>query len=245
MYNADKKQQLQGVPRRILRYILKGSAKPSKASRTDSVPLKAPAQPVEKKSSERKNGPPNPETLFSAASVALPAPAVKPQTHNSALAQALSIISEQSNVPITELTDDAAFADIGIDSLLALTITSAFSEELDLDLDSSFFIEHPTVANLKKFFGSCSSISPDSEVVIPAVIPQVESRSTVQQPVAVPSTDRGVVPDMLSQGLQINPSTDNHSIFQSAVRIIADESGVNADDLTRETVFADIGPQFP
>ncbi|KAF7180566.1 hypothetical protein CNMCM7691_009857 [Aspergillus felis] len=232
---------LQGVPRRILRYILKGSAKPSKASRTDSVPLKAPPQPVEKKSSERKNGPPNAERVFAAESVALPAPAVKPQTHNSALAQALSIISEQSNVPITELTDDAAFADIGIDSLLALTITSAFSEELDLDLDSSFFIEQPTVADLKNFFGSCSSSSPHTEVVIPAVIPQVEFRSMVQQPVAVPSTDMGVVPDMLSQGLQINPSTDNHNIFQSAIRIIADESGVNADDLTGETVFADIG----
>ncbi|KAJ5150806.1 type I iterative polyketide synthase [Penicillium canariense] len=232
---------LQGVPRRILRYILKGSAKPSKASRTDSVPLRAPPQPVEKKSSERENGPPDPEMVFSAESVALPAPAVKPQTHNSALARALSIISEQSNVPITELTDDAAFADIGIDSLLALTITSAFSEELDLDLDSSFFIEHPTVADLKRFFGGCSSISQDSEVIIPAVIPQVESRSMVQQPVAVPSTDRSVVPDMLSQGRQINPSTDNHNFFQSAVRIIADESGVNADDLTGETVFADIG----
>lgn len=110
-----------------------------------------------------------------------------------------------------------------------------------MDLDSSFFIEHPTVADLKKFFGSCSSIPSDCEVVIPAAMAQVESRSMVQQQMAVPSTDRGVVPDMLSQGLQINPSTDNHSIFQSAVRIIAEESGVNADDLTGETVFADIG----
>ncbi|GIJ99615.1 type I iterative polyketide synthase [Aspergillus viridinutans] len=229
---------LQGVPRRILRYILKGSAKPSKASRTHSVPIKAPPQPVDK-SSERKNEPPDREKVSSAASVAGPVAAIKPQTHNSALAQALRIISEQSNVPISELTDDAAFADIGIDSLLALTITSAFSEDLDLDLDSSFFIEHPTAADLKKFFGSCSSSSPDPEVVVPAVIPQVESRSMVQQPVAVPSTDHGVVTDMVRQGLQTNPDTS--SIFQSAVRIIADESGVSPADLTGETVFADIG----
>ncbi|GIC88991.1 type I polyketide synthase [Aspergillus udagawae] len=232
---------LQGVPRRILRYILKGTAKPSKASRTDSVPLKAPHQSMDKNSSERNNEPSNPEMVFPVASVTGPAPAIKPQPHKSALAQALRIISEQSNVPITELTDDAAFVDIGIDSLLALTITSAFSEELDLDLDSSFFIHYPTVADLKKLFGSCSSSSPDTEDVIPSTPSQVEPRSMVQQPVAVPSTHRGAVPDILRPGLQINVNTDNHSIFQSAVRIIADESGVNVDDLTGETVFADIG----
>ncbi|KAJ6078394.1 type I iterative polyketide synthase [Penicillium canescens] len=244
---------LQGVPRRILRYILKGSAKPSKASRTDAVPPKAPPQTMDKESSERKNMPPNLQRVSPVASVVRPVPPVTPQVHDSTtesrsdrLAQALRIISDQSNVPIAELMDDAVFADIGIDSLLALTITSAFSEELDLDLDSSFFIDHPTVADLKKSFGSSISSPPGTQVIAPAetrpiFIPQVQSSSRGQQPVALPPTGDSVVADMVRQQLQANTSTADNGIFQSALCIIADESGVSPADLTGETAFADIG----
>ncbi|KAJ6043159.1 type I iterative polyketide synthase [Penicillium canescens] len=244
---------LQGVPRRILRYILKGSAKPSKASRPDAVPLKAPPQTMDKENAGRKNMPPNLQRMSPAASVVRPVPPITPQAHDSTtesrsdrLAHALRIISDQSNVPITELMDDAVFADIGIDSLLALTITSAFSEELDLDLDSSFFIDHPTVADLKKSFGSFISSPPATQVIVPAearpiVIPQVQSSSREQQSVTLPPTDDGVVADMVRQQLQATTSTADNGIFQSALHIIADESGVSPADLTGETAFADIG----
>ncbi|KAJ6183799.1 type I iterative polyketide synthase [Penicillium mononematosum] len=245
---------LQGVPRRILRYILKGSAKPSKESRTDAVPHKAPARIMDRNISERKNTPPNPPKASSVASAARPIPPTTPQAHDSTtesrsdqLAHALRIISDQSNVPMIELIDDAVFADLGVDSLLALTITSAFSEELDLDLDSSFFIDHPTVADLKEYFGSFIRSPPDTQIVIdpaearPTLMPQVESSSRGQQLVTLPPTDNSVFTDMVRQQLHTTTSTAHDDIFQSALRIIADESGVSPTDLTGETAFADIG----
>jgi hypothetical protein len=102
-----KKKQLQGVPRRILRYILKVKSKPSKARRPEAVLFKAHPRTMDKESSERKIMPPNLQRVSPVASMVGPVPPITPQAHDSTtesrsdrLAHALSIISDQSNVPI-------------------------------------------------------------------------------------------------------------------------------------------------
>ncbi|OGM39160.1 hypothetical protein ABOM_012237, partial [Aspergillus bombycis] len=75
---------------------------------------------------------------------------------------ALQIISEEAGIAVADLTNDAVFADMGIDSLLSLVIVSRFREELGLesfDLDS-VFVDNPTVADLKSFLTDGSSSSP-------------------------------------------------------------------------------------
>jgi len=46
--------------------------------------------------------------------------------------KALRIIAAQSDIPESELKDDVALADVGVDSLLSLTIAGAFSEDLEV-----------------------------------------------------------------------------------------------------------------
>ena len=66
--------------------------------------------------------------------------------------EALTIISEESGVPVSELTGDKAFAELGVDSLLALLCASRFREELGLDYESSIFSDCPTVEELESFW---------------------------------------------------------------------------------------------
>lgn len=65
---------------------------------------------------------------------------------------ALTIICEESGIPLTEMKDDTAFAKMGVDSLLTLMIASRFREDFELDLDHSFFVDYPTVGALKRYF---------------------------------------------------------------------------------------------
>jgi len=69
---------------------------------------------------------------------------------------ALQIISEESGISVSDLSDDSNFADIGVDSLLSMVIGSRFREELgfDLDADLPIFVDLPTVGNLKQFLTS-------------------------------------------------------------------------------------------
>ena len=65
--------------------------------------------------------------------------------------KALQIISEESGIAIEELTDSSVLADVGIDSLLSLMISSRFRDELALDVESTVFVDLPTIKELKDF----------------------------------------------------------------------------------------------
>lgn len=61
----------------------------------------------------------------------------------------LSIIGEEVGISKSDLTAETEFSEVGIDSLLSLTMTSRFQEELDLDLPSSVFVDNPTIGALQ------------------------------------------------------------------------------------------------
>ncbi|KAL2862531.1 type I polyketide synthase [Aspergillus lucknowensis] len=65
---------------------------------------------------------------------------------------ALKIISEESGIPIEELHSDAAFDDMGVDSLLSLICASRFREELGLHYEADIFLDYPTVKDLQSFW---------------------------------------------------------------------------------------------
>lgn len=83
--------------------------------------------------------------------------------------QILAIIGEEVGLSPSDLTADTEFSEVGIDSLLSLTMTSRFQEELDLDLSSSVFVENPTIGALQRLMlgetgnGPSTSPSPQSK----------------------------------------------------------------------------------
>lgn len=144
----------------------------------------------------------------------------KPQLSKSATA--LSIVAQESGLDVADLTDGTNFADVGIDSLLGLTISARFREELDVDLDfNALFFEHPTVKDLKAFLAgsedddASGSGSSDSGVETPltAITPSVR--------------------DGCSSPFELD--------FGRALEIISEESGLALEDIDDETNFADCG----
>lgn len=71
-------------------------------------------------------------------------------------AQVLQIISEESGIDIVEFTDDTVFADVGIDSLLSMIITSRLRDELDVGVgnDVNVFLICNTLRDLRNFLGT-------------------------------------------------------------------------------------------
>jgi acyl carrier protein len=71
--------------------------------------------------------------------------------------QAMTIISEETGIPVAETKNDVVLADMGVDSLLSLTVCSRLREELDMEVSSNLFMEYPTVSDLKRWLGATSS----------------------------------------------------------------------------------------
>lgn len=136
---------------------------------------------------------------------------------------ALRIISEESGVAVADLTDDCIFADIGVDSLLSLVITSRFREELDLDMElDEMFTNYPGVMDLKEFLAPAGK---KSSTATSSVVADIDILSLV------PSKEPVV------QVLEIGVDAD----FEAALAIVSEESGVAVTDLTDDCVFSDIG----
>ncbi|CAG8244814.1 unnamed protein product [Penicillium olsonii] len=215
----------QGVPRHVLRYVLSmesgdkaliASAKQALVRSAKQTPKPAAAvavaaAPVSMKRAEKVP-----------ASVPVSIPVVK-NSSSSLVASALKIISEESGVALAELEDACVFADMGLDSLLSLVITSRFREELPVDVPvEGFFVTYPTVAELRTYLGQHESSQAPQSTVLPVVVAPVPAMT-----IALP---QAVVPQASSS---VNWTT--------ALSIISEESGISIAELTDDCVFADMG----
>ena len=61
----------------------------------------------------------------------------------------LNTISEELGIEQSELLEIGSFADMGVDSLMSLTITGRIREEIDLDIPTSFFVDYPNISEAK------------------------------------------------------------------------------------------------
>jgi acyl carrier protein len=61
------------------------------------------------------------------------------------LATIREIIASETGISISELTPTLAFSDIGIDSLVSLTIIDRIREYIDIEIDRSFFVRYGTL----------------------------------------------------------------------------------------------------
>lgn len=147
--------------------------------------------------------------------------------HGSVINKFMSIISEELGVEPSELSDGAAFANVGLDSLMSLTITGRMREELDIDVPTSLFIDNPTVGEVK--------------VTILALEGSDSNGST--------STDSATTTDAIS-GSEMTDNTStgsapsNQSIentTEKLLSVISEELGIEQSDLVEMANFADMG----
>lgn len=95
---------------------------------------------------EPKAAAPVPATTTTAPPVADDAVVADADTTTS---KALRIIADESAIELSELTDDASFANLGIDSLMSLVIAEKFREQLGVIVSGSLFLEYPNIGDLR------------------------------------------------------------------------------------------------
>lgn len=171
--------------------------------------------------------------------------------------RALQIISDESGVAVSDLTDPSAFADMGIDSLLTLLIASRLKEELDVEIEAATFADLPTIKHLKDFLerqllerskptsmGERENILFDKEEeIVQRPFPEEEHFSDFDN--HNDNSNHSLQTD--DQTITINPEAGNpsqmeeSSVASRAVQIIAEETGLSVADLTDDVEFASIG----
>lgn len=68
---------------------------------------------------------------------------------NSVIADCLRLIARETGLDSNELTDDASFIELGVDSLMSLVLSEKFRSELQLEVKSSLFLEYSRIGELK------------------------------------------------------------------------------------------------
>lgn len=77
----------------------------------------------------------------------------------SIVSQVMSIISQESELPMSELLDECAFPDLGIDSLLSLQICGKIRESIQINIPSSVFLEYETVGMLRNYLQGLEEVN--------------------------------------------------------------------------------------
>lgn len=206
-------QQFQGVPRKILNTVLPppSGAQATKLAAKSSVPA-----PVAV-----------PKTKPIAKAVK---PTVPKSSAPSLLVQAFKILAGEVGLSEAELSDDLVFSDYGVDSLLALTITGKFREQLNLDFESSIFMDYPTVKDFKGLLmQSLDSGESSSESSV-----FDDSASNSEPP--TPGTPGDFAPHMKAA-----PSAGEDKTLATIRQTLIDEIGVSAEELTNEVNLAEMG----
>ena len=141
----------------------------------------------------------------------------------------LETIAAEVGIDVSELTEDAKISDLGVDSLLTISILGRLRPETGMDLPSSLFITYPTVAQLRGFFldkvATPESIADDEDS-------EISSGSTSQTP-GSPASHGSLM------SLASTPAEPD--VVAVLMSIIAREVGIEVSEIQPSTPFADLG----
>ncbi|KAH8585456.1 hypothetical protein B0O99DRAFT_696467 [Bisporella sp. PMI_857] len=139
----------------------------------------------------------------------------------------VGIIAEELGMAASELPDTAVFADIGVDSLMSLTITGRMREELDMDVPTSLFTDHATIGEAK---AALSALNGNGNGSIESVMPDTSGSS-------IPGS---TVSDGPSSEFAM-PAISSDKMTDKILSIISEELGIEESELIGMANFADMG----
>ena len=141
----------------------------------------------------------------------------------------LETIASEVGIEVSELTEDAKISDLGVDSLLTISILGRLRPETGLDLPSSLFISYPTVAQLRGFFL-------DKVTAPQSVADDEDSETSSSTPISSPGSSAS------HESLEsVATTTAQPDLVAMLISIIAHEVGVDATEIQPSTPFADLG----
>ncbi|KAL9101302.1 MAG: hypothetical protein Q9163_003414 [Psora crenata] len=219
VFNANLGKQFQGVPRRALDYMLPSgspSRPPTKPKGGTITQISTEKQIVQR---EKTNG--NVvqvtdihETMQNVSSGANVVP------------QALGIVAEEIGLAASELAPTSNFADLGVDSLLTLTMASRLREELEVDVPSSLFVDCPTVKDLIAFLGAGEDTASSTRASTLRLTPQTTSEASGDQTDETESSSADL---------------EDVNVMATIRCILAEEIGIPANELKGPCDFGELG----
>ena len=169
---------------------------------------------------------------------ATPSSPAKPNpASNIVTPKAMEIVAEEVGVPVEDLDDERLFSEMGVDSLMALTISGKFREALGVEISSSMFVDYPAVKDLKKFLGSTESASNEPPRTSDSSSSEEGSPSRLASPTAEIDSASSVTDSEGSTPLECGDSSTSTLIRAT----IAEETGVPLGDIDGSTDLASLG----
>ncbi|TGO36632.1 hypothetical protein BHYA_0119g00220 [Botrytis hyacinthi] len=150
--------------------------------------------------------------------------------------KALAIMAEEIGCDVAELAGPMRFSDMGVDSLLGLSISGRFREDLEIDFQSSVFEHEPTVDHLKAYM---TRFEDDNSAE--------SSGMSTPEMVSSHSSEIGddgfdlVESDPESSAVDGDGDSENAIIIQIIRSTIAEEMGVEIEEITDNTDLATMG----
>ena len=97
----------------------------------------------------------------------------------------LRIVATECGFAMNDVEPSTVFADMGVDSLMSISVTTAVKRETGVELSATFFNDHPTVEEVRKEFSASirptdsavTLLEPPSKAVTPALTDNSETMS--------------------------------------------------------------------
>ncbi|KAJ5995510.1 polyketide synthase [Penicillium waksmanii] len=185
------------------------------------------SKPVKKSVPQQK-----PESTVTKASQKPQTPVAAAQKQNKAIIDDfLALLGEELGVEPSELQDDTTFADVGLDSLMSLSITGRLREELELEaIPSSLFTDFPTIGPVKAVIMELTDSSSDE-----ATTPTTED----DDPATADADDTESLKEIPLESAPANPSSSE--AMDGLLAIVCEEVGIDLAELLEVQQFAEAG----
>ena len=253
--------KFQQIPRRVLNTFLP----PNKGSAAASTPgAKATPAPAPTPAPALKPAPMPAPTLKTTARAPAPAPIKPPpppakkqetakpkkvapkKASGGVLDKIMKILARETEVDQNELVDDAHFENLGVDSLLSLTISAIFREDLDMEISSTLFTDYPTVGEMKKYFAQFDGVAtsePEEDTSDEDSVPPTDLPTPYEHDMSTPASS---APSIAPSEYGKPDSPDRDSLgdvgdVSMARHIIAQEMGVDISEITDGAELAEMG----
>jgi iterative type I PKS product template protein len=142
----------------------------------------------------------------------------------------LSIVAEEAGCKMSEITDETSFEELGVDSLLTISITSRVRTQANQTLPASIFVEFPTIGRLRAQFPPNAFSSIKTVKGNPEKRYDSSSNSSVSKELPTPPS----ISDSFTE-----PQADELAdIFISA---LATETGLSMSEINNSSSFTDLG----
>ncbi|KAJ5174236.1 Acyl transferase/acyl hydrolase/lysophospholipase [Penicillium canariense] len=140
----------------------------------------------------------------------------------------LHIIASEVGIDVSELADDVMFADLGIDSLLTISITARLSSELNQEIPSSLFVNFPSVRELCGYFSASAKTAP---------APSSDSSDSSNEPSS--SDEDSSLDTPITEAA--SPANEGVSSTDYIRKIIANELEIDVAEIDEHIPLAELG----